>query len=210
MILWEDMSCCIGWNTKVLGRGHGKVKQGRGKKCWEQAQSISLPSVQPAGSQCGRPQSSDEGAAEEAGLFLRLWDLDSMTAPLWRVALLERQQITTGRFCELEKIYTDMFTLTFYFFFFLMKLQLHTNFVSIFDLMSLARVRNACKQGHESHSRNMITLASSAELLSKTATYIFNIDVCFCTGFHELYPILQCKLDRNEWMGKNTYKRFTI
>lgn len=99
----QDMSCCIGWNTKVLGRGHGKVKQGRGKKCWEQAQSISLPSVQPAGSQCGRPQSSDEGAAEEAGLFLRLWDLDSMTAPLWRVALLQTQQITTSWFCELEK-----------------------------------------------------------------------------------------------------------
>lgn len=67
------------------------------------ARTVHFFPVQPAGSQCGRPQSSDEGAAEEAGLFLRLGDLDSMTAPLWRVALLETRQINTGWFCELDK-----------------------------------------------------------------------------------------------------------
>lgn len=67
----------------------GRTGQGwvEGGKRGGSAKSKHSPCVQPAGSHCGRPRSSEEGTTEKAGLFLRLCDLHSMTAPLRRVSL---------------------------------------------------------------------------------------------------------------------------
>lgn len=158
-------------------------KQGRERKCWEQAQSIY---VQPAGSQCGRPRSSEEGATEEAGLFLRLRDLDSMTAPLWRVALLKTRQTFIVGLISFQKPQRKVFTT--------LNTSWHhrgfnTNFVSIFDLMSLASVRNACKQGQIRVIQMKCGLFGT-DSWNKMEMYIFHIDVGFRAGLHELNPVL--------------------
>lgn len=60
-----------------------------GKKGGGSAQSKNSPFMS---SQCGRPHSSEQATAEEAGLFLRLWDLYSLTASLRCVSLLQEKK----------------------------------------------------------------------------------------------------------------------
>lgn len=82
---------------KLLGEEETKGSPLLGMQCFcglamdgskeEWPQSIK---VQAAGSQYPWFPSSEEAAPKEASLFLRLWDLNAVTASVWCVAFLQR------------------------------------------------------------------------------------------------------------------------
>lgn len=76
--------------------------------------------------------------------------------------------------------------------------------MSIFVLISLASVKNACKE-EQIHIIEFVTHLIDNKGVEGISTDIFHIDVGLCAGLHKLNAILQCKLKDS---GKITYNTF--
>jgi len=80
-------------NSGLRGPGELAMVGGGKKRNGEEVLGASTVHLcPPACSQYGRLQDSEKATAEEAGLLLRLRDLDSVTAALRRVALLQQNR----------------------------------------------------------------------------------------------------------------------
>lgn len=111
----EIKSCCLKQQTirssnvrereRTLDKGHKAWSQVKYQGFWEDRAWMSTGREREGSAECTlrlcpaswqpvwKGSSSEQATAEEARLFLRLWDLDSMTA-LWCAALLQIWQKT--------------------------------------------------------------------------------------------------------------------
>lgn len=195
---WQAVRCGTGWNTKVLGscpggQGYGKAKQGRGKKCWEQAQSIFCPASWQPVWKASVLRLGCNGRSWSFFEALRSWLHDCSL-----VACCPPGNTTNyySWFRKLSKLKNTLLQRQVY----INSTKLIFNEVAwvsipilypfLFWCLWQASEMPANKVKYQSHRWNVIRWTSSVEVQSEMATYIFHIDVCFCAGFHELYPIL--------------------